>query len=183
MNLWKDIKTGPLVPKVVYAVIEVPRGSRNKYEYDKEKEVFLLNRVLPSPFHYPADYGIIPQTMGDDGNPLDILVITDQPTFPGCVIECRPIGVMKIKDEGEKDDKIISIPINDPRFRNINNIQDIYPAYLKEIAHFFMEYKKLEGKTTEILRWKNAQKAFESIEHSKELYNEMTSIKSLFLIK
>lgn len=135
-----------MVPKVVYTVIEVPKGSRNKYEFDKEKVVFLLNRVLPSPFHYPADYGIIPQTMGDDGNHLDILVITDQPTFSGCIIECRPVAVMKIQDEGERDDKIISVPVNDYRFRNIKDIQDIPPAYLKEIAHFFQEYKKLEKK-------------------------------------
>ncbi|HII83655.1 MAG TPA: inorganic pyrophosphatase, partial [Methanobacterium subterraneum] len=93
MNLWKDIKPGPNAPEVVYAVIEIPKGSRNKYEYDKDKEAFALDRVLSSPFFYPGEYGIIPQTLYDDGDPMDILVIMDQPTFPGCVIESRPIGL------------------------------------------------------------------------------------------
>lgn len=92
MNLWKDMPTGPSVPKVVYAVIEIPKASWNKYRYDEDKGVFILDRVLYSPFQYPADYGIIPQIAEDDGNPLDILVVMDQPTFSGCIIECRPMA-------------------------------------------------------------------------------------------
>jgi inorganic pyrophosphatase len=172
MNLWKDIPTGPS-SKVVYTVVEIPKGSRNKYEYDKDKEAFALDRVLYSPFHYPAEYGIIPQTLWDDGDPMDILVIMDQPTFPGCIIETRPIGIMRMIDTGDSDDKVLGVPVNDPRFNDINDISQLPKQFLDEITHFFTEYKRLQGKKTEVLGWDNAEKAFESIEHSKELFKEM----------
>jgi len=173
MNLWKDIPTGPSVPQVVYAVIEIPKGSRNKYEYDKDKEAFALDRVLYSPIHYPAEYGIIPKTLWDDGDPMDILVVMEQPTFPGCVIETRIIGVMKMIDGGESDDKILGVPVNDPKFKDVQNISDMPKAFLDEISHFFTEYKRLEKKTTEVLGWENAEKAFEALKHSMELYKKM----------
>lgn len=173
MNLWKDIPTGPSAPEVIYAVVEIPKGSRNKYEYDKDKEAFALDRVLYSPFHYPAEYGIIPQSLWDDGDPMDILVIMDEPTFPGCVIECRPIGVMRMIDSGDSDDKILAVPVNDVRYQDVKDISDVPQSLLNEITHFFEDYKKLEGKTTEVKGWENAQAAFESIEHSIELYNNM----------
>ena len=173
MNLWKGIPTGPSTPEVVYAVVEIPKGSRNKYEYDKDKEAFALDRVLSSPFHYPAEYGIIPKTLWDDGDPMDILVIMDQPTFPGCIIESRCIGVMEMIDGEESDNKIIAVPVNDPRFKDVKDINDIPEAYLDEIVHFFQEYKKLEGKTTEVMGWSDAKKALKDIEHSMDLYNKM----------
>ena len=173
MNLWKDIPTGPSVPQVVYAVIEIPKGSRNKYEYDKDKEAFALDRVLYSPIHYPAEYGIIPKTLWDDGDPMDILVVMEQPTFPGCVIETRIIGVMKMIDGGESDDKILGVPVNDPKFKDVQDISDMPKPFLDEISHFFTEYKRLEKKTTEVLGWENAEKAFEALEHSMELYKKM----------
>ena len=173
MNLWKDIPTGPSVPQVVYAVIEIPKGSRNKYEYDKDKEAFALDRVLYSPIHYPAEYGIIPKTLWDDGDRMDILVVMDQPTFPGCVIETRIIGVMKMIDGGESDDKILGVPVNDPKFKDVQDISDMPKPFLDEISHFFTEYKRLEKKTTEVLGWENAEKAFEALEHSMELYKKM----------
>ncbi|MDI6723484.1 MAG: inorganic diphosphatase [Methanobacterium sp.] len=172
MNLWKDLKTGPSVPEVVYAVIEIPKGSRNKYEYDKDMEAFALDRVLYSPFHYPAEYGIIPQTLWDDGDPMDIIVLMDQSTFPGCVIEARPIGIMRMMDGEDSDDKILSVPINDPRCNDITDINDVSKHLLDEIAHFFKEYKTLEGKVTEVMGWENEQKAFEAVEHSIDLYNK-----------
>ena len=172
MNLWKDLEPGPSVPEVIYAVIEIPKGSRNKYEYDKDMEAFALDRVLYSPFFYPAEYGIIPKTLYDDGDPMDILVLMNQPTFPGCVIETRPIGIMRMIDSGDKDDKILGVPVNDPMFKDVNDIGDIPGHLLDEIAHFFKEYKYLEGKTTEVIGWENAQKAFEAIEHSIKLYKE-----------
>ena len=180
MNLWKDLKSGPSVPEVVYAVIEIPKGSRNKYKYDEDKGVFMLNRVLYSPIHYPADYGIIPRTAMRDGNPLDILVLMDQPTFPGCIIECRPIGMMSMTDGKNRDDKIIGVPVNDIKLKDLKKIQDISSSFLKEIEHFFHEYKHLEGETTKINGWKNAKRAYETIEYSMELYYTMLSIKSLF---
>ncbi|HHT18325.1 MAG: inorganic diphosphatase [Euryarchaeota archaeon] len=173
MNLWKDIKTGPSAPEVVYAVIEIPKGSRNKYEYDKDMESFALDRVLYSPFHYPAEYGIIPQTLYDDGDPTDIMVIMDQPTFPGCVIESRPIGMMRMIDGGDQDDKILAVPVEDPRYKDVKDIKDVPQSLLDEIAHFFTEYKTLEGKKTEVLGWENASKAKEAIMHSVKLYQEL----------
>jgi inorganic pyrophosphatase len=173
MNLWKDIATGPAAPEAVYAVIEIPRGSRNKYEYDKEKEAFILDRVLYSPVHYPAEYGIIPKTLWDDGDPMDILVLMDQPTFPGCIIETRPIGVMNMIDTGDKDDKILGVPVDDPRFKDVNDIEDLPEHLLDEIQHFFAEYKKLQGKKTEVLGWKGKEEALKAIERSIQLYKDM----------
>jgi Inorganic pyrophosphatase len=173
MNLWKDLESGPSVPEVIYAVIEIPKGSRNKYEYDKDMEAFALDRVLYSPFHYPAEYGIIPKTLYDDGDPMDVMVLMDQPTFPGCVIETRPIGIMKMIDGDDKDDKILGVPVNDPRYKDINDIDDIPSHLLDEIAHFFKEYKTLEGKVTEVLGWEHAEEAFEAIKHSIDLYKNM----------
>ncbi len=172
MNLWKDIAPGPSVPEVVYAVIEIPKGSRNKYEYDKDMEAFALDRVLYSPFVYPAEYGIIPQTIYDDGDPMDILVLMEQPTFPGCVIESRPIGVMRMIDGEDQDDKILAVPVQDPRYEEVKDISDVAPHLLKEIEHFFKEYKHLEGKSTQILGWENAENAFKAIEHSIDLYQK-----------
>jgi len=172
MNLWKDVPSGPSAPEVIYAVVEIPKGSRNKYEYDKDKEAFALDRVLYSPFHYPAEYGIIPQTLWDDGDPMDVLVVMNQATFPGCIIESRPIGVMKMIDAGDSDDKILAVPVNDPFFKDVKDIQDVPSAFLDEIAHFFTEYKKLEGKSTEVKGWEGASAALEAIKHSMELYKE-----------
>lgn len=183
MNLWKALKSGPSIPKVVYAVIEIPKGSRNKYKYKVDKGVFTLDRVLYSPFHYPVDYGIIPQTAMGDGNPLEILVLMNQPTFPGCIIQCRPIGVISMIDGENLDDKVIAVPVNDNKFKDFQDIHDVPLAFLEEIEHFFREYKRLEGKNTEILGWKNAKRAFESIKYSIKIYNTVLSVKSLFLIK
>ena len=173
MNLWKDLKTGPSVPEIVYAVIEIPKGSRNKYEYDKDMEAFALDRVLYSPFHYPAEYGIIPQTLWDDGDPMDIIVLMDQPTFPGCVIESRPIGIMKMIDGEDSDDKILSVPVNEPKYNHVKDIDDLPSALLNEIMHFFQEYKTLEGKETKVLGWEGVEEAFKALKHSIGLYNKM----------
>jgi inorganic pyrophosphatase len=173
MNLWKDIPIGSSAPKGVNAVIEIPKESRNKYEYDRDKEAFALDRVLYSPFYFPAEYGMIPKTLWDDGDPMDILVIMDQPTFPGCIIETRVIGVMRMIDGEDSDDKIIGVPVDDPRCKDIQDIKDIPKAFLNEISHFFTEFKRLEGKKIQVNGWENAEKAFEAIKHSIELYNNL----------
>ena len=172
MNYWKDIEPGDDVPEVFNAIIEVPKGSRNKYEYDKDNEIFMVDRVLYSPVHYPADYGFIPQTLYEDGDPMDVLVLMDQPTFPGCLIEARPIGIMGMIDSGDKDYKILAVPVNDPRFAEIKDIDDVPEHIKKEIKHFFSIYKTLEGKTVDVLDWENADSAKTELLRSIELYKE-----------
>ncbi|MFB6294724.1 MAG: inorganic diphosphatase, partial [Candidatus Nanohaloarchaea archaeon] len=110
---WHDLPTGPDVPEVVWALIEIPKGSRNKYEYSKELSRYVLDRVLHSPMHYPGEYGFIPQTLYDDGDPMDIIVLMNEETFPGCAIEARPVALMRMMDDGEKDDKILAVPAED----------------------------------------------------------------------
>ena len=172
MNLWTELKSGPNVPEVLYAVIEIPKGSRNKYEYDKDMESFALDRVLYSSVTYPADYGFIPQTIYDDGDPMDILVLMDQPTFPGCIIESKPIGIMGMIDGGDKDYKILAVPTEDPKYANINDINDVPAHLLDEISEFFKTYKNLEEKEVEILSWENAEVAKKEAIRSIEMYNQ-----------
>ncbi len=119
MNLWRELPPGPQAPEVVFCIVEIPKGSRNKYEYQEDTGVIKLDRVLYSSIHYPGDYGLIPKTFCEDGDPLDILVMTNQPTFPGCVIEARPIGVFHLRDAGPSDDKILAVPLTIPCRRSI----------------------------------------------------------------
>jgi inorganic pyrophosphatase len=153
---------------VVDAYIEIPTGSQNKYEYDKKKGVFVLDRVLFSPMHYPAEYGYLEGTLALDGDPLDILVLTSFPTFPGCVIESRVVGVLIMSDDKGQDEKLLAVPTSDPRFKDVTRLQDIPEHKLKEIAHFFQVYKDLENKTTLVEGWKDA-------DFAKALYEECTS--------
>ena len=150
---------------VVEALIEIPAGSQNKYEYDKEKGRFVLDRVLYSPMHYPTEYGYLEGTLAEDGDPLDILVLTTFPTFPGCVIETRVIGALIMSDDKGQDEKLLGVPVNDPRWNHVNSLEDVSPHILKEIAHFFQVYKDLENKKTVIEGWKDA-------EFAKRLYEE-----------
>lgn len=159
MDYWKDIPSGGKAPEVVNIVVETPLGNRNKYEYNKEECVFTLNRVLYSSVHYPMDYGFIPQTIYDDGDPLDAMVLVYQPTFSGCVLEARPVGLMEMDDGGEKDNKILAVPLRDPRFNEIKDIKNVPKHILDEIAQFFREYKNLEGKKTIVLGWGNVKSA------------------------
>ena len=140
---------------VVEVVVEIPRGSRNKYEYDKKRGVFVLDRVLYSSVHYPTDYGYIPGTLGEDGDPLDALVIVNEPTFPGCHILTRPIGMLDMADEHGRDHKILAVPVSDPRFQSITSLSSIDPHWLAEIDNFFRTYKTLEGKETEVVGWED----------------------------
>ena len=158
-NFWHDIESGTDVPEIINAIVEIPKGSMNKYEYDKKHNMIKLDRVLFSPFHYPGDYGLIPQTLSEDGDPLDALVLVTNPTYPGILIEARPIGLLQMKDDGEMDDKIICVATNDPRYLHTADITDLEDHYRSVIAHFFQVYKELEGKKVEILGWKSAKEA------------------------
>ena len=158
-NFWHDIETGNDIPEIINVIVEIPKGSMNKYEYDKRHNMMKLDRVLFSPFHYPGDYGIIPQTLSEDGDPLDALVLVTNPTYPGILIESRPIGLLRMKDNGESDDKIICVSTNDPRYLHATDISNIEDHCRSEIGHFFQVYKDLEGKKVEVLGWESAQEA------------------------
>lgn len=156
---WKNLAPGKDPPNIVTAVVEIPGRSRNKYEIDKESGLFKLDRVLYSSVHYPAEYGIIPRTLHEDGDPLDIMVYIEEPTFTGCMIECRPIGVMHMKDRGVPDDKVFAVSTTDPLTAHINTITDLPGHYLHEVTHFFRVYKDLEGKRVEVTGWSDPEKA------------------------
>lgn len=150
MNLLKDVPSGPEVPKVINVIIECPARSRNKFELDKKTGLIKLDRVLYSSVHYPGDYGFMPQSLWDDGDPLDVLVIAAEPTYPGVLIEARPIGAIEMVDKGEDDIKIIAVNKNNPMFDHIKDIKDLPPHQVKEIRHFFEVYKQLQGAKVEI---------------------------------
>ena len=144
--------------------IEIPKGSRNKYEWDKTKKHIRFDRMLFSSVHYPCDYGFIPNTLAKDGDELDALVLVWEATFPGCFIEARPIGVFKMKDEKGPDEKILCVPIADPLWNHIQDLSQVPPHLLKEIEHFFQIYKDLEGKKTQVEGWEGKDKALSIIE-------------------
>lgn len=169
---WHDLPTGSHPPDVVTAVVEIPSGSRNKYELDKKSGLMRLDRVLYSAVHYPGEYGFIPRTLAEDGDPADILVLLNEPTFPGCQIDARPIGVLDMLDRGELDHKILAVPVNDPFFSEYFDIADIPQHYLKEVEHFFRIYKNLEGKAVETVGWKKSDEAARLIVDSMERYRQ-----------
>ena len=154
----------------VEAFVEIPRGSRNKYEFDERTGVFHLDRVLYSSVHYPTDYGFIRKTIALDGDHLDILVLLEEPTFPGCVVPARPIGVLNMLDEQGEDQKILSVPIGDPRFAHIEDINDLSPHWLREIENFFDTYKTLQMVATVLRGWDHADRARELILECRERY-------------
>ncbi len=158
--------------KIVDAFIEIPTGSQNKYEFDPETGKFKLDRVLYSPMHYPTEYGYLENTLALDGDPLDILVYTTFPTFPGCVIETRVIGVLKMSDDKGQDEKLLGVPVNDPRFDHIKDLNDMPEHVLKEIAHFFQVYKDLENKETVIEGWEGPEEAAKLIDECIARYKE-----------
>ncbi len=144
---------------IVNAFIEIPKGSSHKYEYDEETGEIFLDRVLYSPMYYPAEYGFIQNTLAGDGDPLDILVLMDRPTFPGCRIEARVIGMFIMEDDKGMDEKLIAVPTTDPRYNHIKDLDDMNPHVKKEIQHFFSVYKDLEEKEVRIDGWVGVEEA------------------------
>jgi inorganic pyrophosphatase len=161
-----DLLRIPAQPKpgLINVLIEIPAGSKNKYEFDKDLQAFALDRVLYSSVQYPYDYGFVPNTLADDGDPLDGMVLMDQPTFPGCVIAARPIGMLEMIDGGDRDEKILCVPDKDPRYAQVKSLEDVAPHRLEEIQEFFKTYKNLEKKVTEILGWKNVDQVMPLVE-------------------
>jgi len=170
MTNYLTLPVGAKAPEVVNAIIEIPQGGISKYEYDKELHVFRLDRNLYSPVHYPGDYGFIPSTLGRDGDPLDVLVLVDTASFPGCLMEVRPIGVLEMIDQGKGDEKILCVGEGNPRYNDVDNYSQIYPHILKEIKHFFSIYKDLEHKDVEVRGWHDAAYARQVVVDGVERY-------------
>jgi inorganic pyrophosphatase len=172
MTNYLSLPTGEGAPDEVNAVIEIPRGQTNKYEYDKQLHVFRLDRNLYSPVHYPGDYGFVPSTLSDDGDPLDVLVLVDAPSFTSCVMTVRPIGFLEMVDQGKGDEKVLAVGINNPIYKGVHGYDELYPHLLLEIEHFFSIYKELEAKTTRIIGWQDAGRARKIISECQERYEK-----------
>lgn len=172
INLWKDLPTCPS-ENTVFVVVEIPKGSRNKYEFvSGEQSYMILDRVMHSPVIYSGDYGLVPQTLWEDGDPLDALIVLDEPTFPGCVVECRPVAFLEMRDQGKRDDKVIFVPVRDARYDGVKDKDDLPKQLLDEIANFFAIYKQIEGKECEILGWKGQESAWKAVRHAQKLFEE-----------
>lgn len=156
----------------VLVVVEIPQGSRNKYEWDPKLNRFRLDRVLFSSVHYPTDYGYVLDTLGEDGDPLDALVVVNEPTFPGCVVPSRPVGVLGMRDEKGSDDKLLTVPEGDPRFDDIVDIASLSSSWLAEIEYFFATYKTLERKMTHVTGWQDWQAAERLIREARQRFRK-----------
>jgi inorganic pyrophosphatase len=159
IHLWHDLEPGASPPDEMTAIVEIPRGSRNKYELNKETGVFRLDRVLYSAVHYPGDYGFFPRTYALDDDPLDALVMVTVPTFPGCAIDVRPVALFRMTDKDEMDEKVLCVPANDPLYDEYDDIGDVPGHFLREVEHFFAIYKDLEGGRVNTLGWEDAKAA------------------------
>ncbi len=173
MNFWKDLPAGDKPPELLNMVIEVTSGSRDKYEYNIEWEAFVLDRIIPSSVVFPVEYGFVPQTFYDDGDPMDIMVLSYAPLTVGCVVKVRVIGALIIEDEAGLDAKILSVLVSDARFEGYHDISDVHKHQLIEIQEFFETYKRLEPhKWAKAKEWKNAAQAQEVVKYAMEKYRE-----------
>ena len=169
MNLWHDISAG--TEEVMNVIIEIPKFSKNKYEIDKETGLIALDRVMHSAQDYPFDYGFVPKTLWDDGDALDVLLLTTYPLFPGILVPARPVAILNMIDDGESDAKVIAVPMKDPRFDTVVDLGSINPHTLKEIEHFFSTYKKVQNKHVETGGFEDKAAAQKAFTRSRELYS------------
>lgn len=172
---WHDVQIGTLAPKEFPAVIEIPKGSKVKYELDKDTGLLRVDRVLYSSVIYPANYGFIPQTLGDDHDPIDVLVLMQEPVAPLSILRARPIGMMTMVDQGENDEKIICAHLDDPEYRGFTHIKELPPHRLVEVQRFFEDYKKLEHKEVLVQDFLGPDDAEKVIRHAAELYAKLFS--------
>jgi inorganic pyrophosphatase len=156
-------------------IVEIPKGSRNKYEWDHERDALVLDRFLFSSVVYPTDYGFIPETLSLDGDPLDVMVCVSEPTFPGCMIDVKPIALFRMEDDKGLDDKVLSVPLRDPGWNKLETLEEVPEQLRNEIAHFFSIYKNLEQKPVSVEGWFSRQEAVEEIRASRERYREAPS--------
>ncbi|CAN5133495.1 inorganic diphosphatase [soil metagenome] len=173
MNLWHDIDPG--TKESMNVIIEINKGSKNKYEIDKKTGLIALDRVMHTGQDYPFDYGFVPQSLWHDNDPLDVVMLTTYPLVPGVLVAARPVAVVHMVDGGEADEKIIAVPVEDPRFDNVKEIGDINPHTLKEIEHFFLTYKQLQKKTVEINGTEGRIEAENAFLESMKLYKDKYS--------
>ena len=174
MNLWHDIPLGENAPDEINVIIEIPKGSPNKYEIDKTTGLIKLDRVNYSAAPYPFDYGFAPQTLWDDNDPLDVVVLTSYPLYPGILVAVRPVAVMEMIDNGESDYKVIGVPVEDKRWDDVTDLKDLNKHTLKEYQHFFETYKALKGKPAPVVinGIKGKTEAIEAVKKSVELYQK-----------
>ena len=171
MNIWHDISPERITPEEFVAVIEISEGSKKKYELDKETGLIILDRILSTAMRYPANYGFIPRTYGDDKDPLDVLVLCSEVIDPLVEVVCKPIGMMEMVDGGDNDEKIIAVPVSDPFYNSYTDIAQLPAHIFDEIKHFFTAYKALENKVTEVKDFSGAEKAKEVIRTCMNNYN------------
>ncbi len=172
MNIWHDINPKLITSKRFFAVIEISKGSKIKYELDKKTGMLKLDRILYTSTHYPANYGFIPRTYADDSDPLDVLLLCSEIINPMTLVECYPIGVIRMMDNGHKDDKIIAIPFEDPTYNSYKDISELPEHIFNEMMHFFTVYKELENKTTAVNEMENVDSAIQIIDNDINHYIE-----------
>lgn len=174
MDLWKELPVGDSIPDSMNVVIEVPKGSRNRYRLAKlgKDTCIRVESVISSTASYPVEYGIIPQTYWEDGDPLDVMVLVTEPSYPGCVMEARPIALLKVSYGGHRDDKILAVPVNDARFAQIKGLESLPEHTPKEIAHFFTISTALEEKKVEVLGWGDSDDAKKALMHGVKLFKD-----------
>lgn len=170
-NLW-NIDPGPDCPAIARMVVEIGKYSSNKYEYDPRLRLFRLDRALYSPLHYPGDYGFIPGTIAEDGEPIDILCLVEQASFPGCLLSVRPVGMLDMLEESTYDHKILAVPARSPRYEQIHSVEDVRPHIVTEVRYFFEIYKELEAKKVEMKGWQGVEAARAAIAESRSRYLE-----------
>jgi len=168
MNLLHDIEAG--TEEVMNVIIEIPKFSKNKYEIDKKTGLIALDRVMHTAQDYPFDYGFVPQTLFDDGDALDVIILTTYPLAPGILVRARPIALMKMIDGGDQDDKVIAVPVDDPRFSDLQDLKDLNKHFIKETAHFFETYKKVQNKEVKVGEWLGKDSAIEAFNKSRKMY-------------
>lgn len=168
MNLLHDIPAG--TAEEMNVIVEIPKFSKNKYEIDKETGIIALDRVMHTAQDYPFDYGFVPQTLFDDGDALDVVLVTTYPLAPGILVKARPVAIMEMEDGGDRDDKVVAVPVDDPRFADVHDLADLNKHFIKEMTHFFETYKKVQNKEVAVGKWHGVDEAKAAFTKSCEMY-------------
>ena len=179
MNLWKELDAHGNAQEVINVIIEVKAGLRNKYVYETDKAFFVLEKVLAPSLRYPADVGIVPKTRGDDNEPLRAIVLAGESTFPGCIVQARPIGLLRVNKDGHRSDKLLAVAISDPDYASISEISGVPRSLLENISTFFVELGGLENATVEVIGWGGVDDAYKLVNHAVRLFREQQAMTQL----